>query len=95
MKKMTTYSTYLPRCEVVQTKQRYLVVRLNFVIIWRISKRQREKSCYKKKNPKKREKKVERNTGETLVLTAYRALCYNQDISQKIFKEHQKGLDAL
>ena len=28
-----TYSTYLPRCEVVQTKQRYLVVRLNFVII--------------------------------------------------------------
>lgn len=33
--------------------------------------------------------------GETLVLTAYRALCYNQDISQKIFKEHQKGLDAL
>lgn len=38
---------------------------------------------------------MERNTGETLVLTAYRALCYNQDISQNIFKEHQKGLDAL
>lgn len=87
-----TYSTYLPRCEVVQTKQRYLVIRLNFVIIWRISKRQREKSCSKKN---RKVKKVERNTGETLVLTAYRALCYNQDISQQIFKEHQKGLDAL